>query len=79
MKIPKAVLDKAKDLIDSYGNNIQYLGNIEYKDIFQFRFPNKERTGFPFIYMYDRHTNVVEEITGIQALRIIRETLFANI
>lgn len=79
MKIPKAILDKAKNLIDSYGNNIRYLGNNENKDVFQFQFPKKERTGFPFIYMYDRHTNIVEEITGLQALRIIRETLSINI
>jgi len=72
MDIPKKVTDKAKDLIDVYGNRIKFIGEYEKKDTYQFKFPQNERTGFPYIYLYDKRTEIVEEITGIKALKIMR-------
>lgn len=79
MRIPQAVSDKAKDLIEVYGNNIMYIGNCNNKDVFRFLFPKNERTGFPYVYLYDSQTNTAEEITGIQAMKYIRRLSSYNI
>lgn len=75
MHIPEAVLDKAKELIDIYGNKIRYLGKCDNKDVFKFQFPENERTGFPYVYLYDKQLNTVEEVTGKNAIKIIRRCL----
>ena len=72
MNIPQIVLDKAKDLIEAYGNKIKYIGEYEKKEVYHFQFPKNERTGFPHIYLYDKRTETAEEVTGIKALKILR-------
>lgn len=73
MELPKAVLDKAKNLIDVYGNNVLYIGKFDNKDVFRFQFPDKERTGFPYVYLYDRYTDTAEEVTGKRVLKLLRK------
>ncbi len=75
MDIPKAVIDKADSLVDSYGCHFKHLGLHEGKETYQFIFPENERTGFPFLYLYDKQTNTVDEITGIMALKLLRSIL----
>ncbi len=72
MDIPQIVLEKAKDIVDVYGNKIKYIGEYENKEVYQFQFPKNERTGFPHIYVYDKRTKAVEEVTGIKSMKIIR-------
>lgn len=68
MAIPQAVLDKAKELIEYYGENFESLGVHQGKQVYKFVFPLGERTGFPYVYLYDEQTNEVEKITGINAI-----------
>ncbi len=68
MEIPQAILDKARDLIDTYGENFTYHGLYQDKNVFQFVFPEGMKTGFPYFYLYDDLINEVEEVTGIKAL-----------
>ena len=71
MDIPKAVKDKAKELIDAFGENFDDLGQYQGKRAFRFVFPKDSRTGFPYIYLYSERTKVVEEITGMMAMQIL--------
>lgn len=75
MDIPKAVIQKADSLIESYGCNFKRLGSYDDNDAYQFLFPQNERTGFPYVYLYNHKTEKAEEITGMQALKIIRQVL----
>ena len=67
--IPIAVLDAAKDLIDMYGVNFDYLGRYNDADTYVYRFPEDCETGFPFVYLLK--DNSVTEVTGFTALDII--------
>lgn len=71
MEIPPAILDKAKDLIATYGVHFERLGLYNGCLVFKYVFPKGLRTGFPYVFLYDEKTKKVEEITGIEALEII--------
>lgn len=72
-KIPEPVIQKAKGLINLYGNSIEYLGKHQGCDVYKFVFPKNTETGFPFAYLYNASNGKVIEITGSQALRLIDE------
>jgi hypothetical protein len=67
--IPIAVLNTAKELIDMYGVNFDYLGRYKDADTYVYRFPEDSDTGFPFVYLLK--DNSVTEVTGPIALHII--------
>lgn len=69
--IPQVVKDKAKNLVEQYGDNIRFVGINGDNAVYSFMFPENERTGFPYIYVYNKKDNSVEEITGIRALEIL--------
>nr|DAN35581.1 MAG TPA: hypothetical protein [Caudoviricetes sp.] len=70
MKIPKSVLKAAGELVDMYGSSFKYLGKDEGRDVYMFKFPEDEDTGFPFVYLCNGEN--VMELTGFEALDTIR-------
>lgn len=71
METPQAVLDSAKELIDTFGEHFDKLGLYQGKQAYKFMFPEGSRTGFPYVYLYDEQTKVVEVVTGIKALSFL--------
>lgn len=71
--IPSVVIARAKELIDLYGNCLEYCGDYQGQCVYLFCFPDDLETGFPFVYLYDKMTETVEEITGFDALHILSE------
>ena len=69
--IPQAVLDNAKELIESFGEHFIIRGLYQGKQVYQFVFPKETATGFPFVFLYDGLTNEVESITGIGAIQLL--------
>ena len=74
MDIPKAVLKAAGDLVRIYGPNLILLGEKAGQEVYQFVFPEDEKTGFPFVYLYEKDKPVLE-LTGYDALDIIASFL----
>ena len=74
MKIPKAVIEEAHELIEGFGEHFRYLGKItDGRDVYSFMFPDNQETGFPFIFLYDGH--IASPISGYKALRIISKLI----
>lgn len=71
MEVPQAVKDKAKELIETFGEHFEKLGIYQGKQVYKFVFPQGSRTGFPYLYLYEEQTNLAEGITGIKALEIL--------
>lgn len=71
MKIPNKVVSKAKNLIDQYGMNIEYVGQSKDKDVYMFRFPENSTTGFPVLYLYDKKEDTVEIVSGMESFDIL--------
>lgn len=71
MDTPQVVTEKAKGLIELYGPQLAYIGNYENLQVFMFQFPENTETGFPFVYLYDRSSNVATEVIGFDALEVI--------
>lgn len=71
MEVPQAVKEKAKELIDTFGEHFEKLGIYEGKQAYKFVFPEGSRTGFPYVYLYDEQTMVVEVVTGIKAISLL--------
>lgn len=69
-QIPQIVKDAAKDLIKIYGDNIDFLGKYEGADAYMLKSPEDADTGFPFVYIHK--DDKVSEITGFEALDILR-------
>lgn len=70
MNIPKQIKTAAKSLTDIYGDSFDYLGKYKGKDAYMFRFPDDVDTGFPFVFIHN--DNDVTEVTGFDALKIVR-------
>lgn len=70
MKIPEPVKKNVGELVDMYGVSFKYLGRDEGQDVYVFKFPEDEDTGFLFVYLYDGES--VMELTGFEALNTIR-------
>lgn len=71
--VPQIVIEEAQDLIEYYGNTLEYRGMYKDCEIYQFVFPENKETGFPVIYLYDAQTNHVLEISEFRALDILEE------
>lgn len=71
--IPKSVILEAQHLIEEYGCNIRRIGKYDNHEVFQFVFPQKTETGYPFVYLYDESTKVTIQLSGESALEIILE------
>ena len=70
-QIPQAVLDSAKELIDSFGEHFNRFGLFRGKLVYKFEFPKDVATGFPFVFLYDEKTNEAEKFTGMKAMEIL--------
>lgn len=71
MSIPDIVKEKAKGLVGLFGEHFVERGSYDNCIVYQYVTPSDICTGFPFIYLYDPHKEIVEEITGFKALDII--------
>lgn len=70
--IPNEVILAAKELIADYGVSLAHIGRFSGREVYQFKFPEHEKTGFPFLYLQDTDgSGRVTEITGEAALDII--------
>jgi hypothetical protein len=72
METPKAVIKAAGWLAESFGTKFEYLGQYNGREAFVFVFPKDEFTGFPFVYLYNEDKDRAQEVTGYDALDIIR-------
>lgn len=70
METPKEVIELAGDLVEEYGDKFRHLGQKDGYEVFQFVFPDDEKTGYPIIYAF-KEGDTVLEITGMDALDII--------
>ena len=69
IKIPQIVKNAAKNLIEIYGENFDYLGMFEGAEAYAFSFPEDSCTGFPVVYLVK--DGKVDVITDSPALFII--------
>ena len=74
MKIPEAVIEEARELIEGFGEHFRYLGKItDGRDAYSFIFPDDQNVGFPFVFLYDGH--IASPISGYKALHIINKLI----
>ena len=64
--IPAQVKKAAAQLIESYGDSIEFIGIYKGKQVYLYRFPEDVETGFPFYFLYDG--NSVDVVSGFEAL-----------
>ena len=64
--IPAQVKKAAAELIEIYGESIDYIGIYKGKQVYLYRFPEDVETGFPFYFLYDGRS--VDVVSGIEAL-----------
>ena len=64
--IPEQVKKAAAELIESYGDSIEYIGIYKGKQVYLYRFPEDVETGFPFYFLYDGKS--VDVVSGFEAL-----------
>lgn len=69
--IPKQVKEKAKVLIDLYGDAFDYIGKYQGMDVYQYLFPKNTVTGYPILFLVSS-TGDVEEKTGPGVFEIIK-------
>lgn len=72
-KIPQLVKEKAQSIVALYGDNIVYKGKYKDKDVYLYCFPKETETGFPFVFLYDDNSAEVTEVTGFEALELLRD------
>ena len=70
MNIPAKVKEAAQELIAMYGSHLKHLGKSDGADLYMFKFPDDEDTGFPGVYQFEN--NEVLTLTGFAALNIAR-------
>lgn len=73
-KIPLVVKEKAQELIEMYGDRVEYKGRYEEQDVYAFCFPPAMEVGFPHLFLYKRSDDTVEELFGPVALKVLRAT-----
>ena len=64
--IPAQVKKAAAELIELYGESIDYIGIYKGKQVYLYRFPEDVETGFPFYFLYDGKS--VDVVSGFEAL-----------
>lgn len=70
VKIPDIISQAAHELIAKYGNKLALLGEFDGSSVYQFKFPNDEKVGFPVLFFL-KDDNVTE-VTGFEALDFLR-------
>lgn len=70
MEVPKEVITAAKSLVELYGQNFEFLGNKDGKDVYAFVFPDGVPSGFPFVFLHE-NGKPVRKVTGYDALDIV--------
>ena len=72
-KIPPIVKNAAKDLVELYGDNFDYLGKYEGADAYVYQFPDGACTGFPFVYLVkDDKVQVISEFLTLDIIDSLR-------
>ncbi len=72
-KIPQIVKNAAKDLVELYGDNFDYLGKYEGADAYVYQFPDGACTGFPFVYLVkDDKVQVISEFLALDIIDSLR-------
>mgnify|MGYP000208445152 CR=1 FL=1 len=69
MNIPEQVKNEARGLIEQYGGNLEYLGDVDGQKAWLLHLPDDVIIGFPFLYLYKDGEAV--EITGPSAFDFI--------
>lgn len=69
MGIPQKVVEASR-LPNDEIKHIRHLGKYKGKDAYVYSIPNAE-TGFPFIYLFEKSSGIVNEVTGFDGLRIL--------
>ena len=64
--IPAQVKKAAAQLIENYGDKIDYIGIYKGKQVYLYRFPEDVEAGFPFYFLYDGRS--VDVVSGFEAL-----------
>ena len=64
--IPAQVKKAAAELIEIYGDSIEYIGIYKGKQVYLYRFPKDVEAGFPFYFLYDGKS--VDVVSGFEAL-----------
>lgn len=70
MDVPVEVIQEAEELIEDYGSNFKYLGELDGRAVWMFAFPENTYTGYPFVYLCSGDGTAME-FNGPQALDII--------
>ena len=68
-KIPQIVKDAARDLIDRFGDNFNYLGKFEGADAYTLQVPDDLCIGYPHVYLVK--DGKVDDVTDSPAFFII--------
>ena len=64
--IPAQVKKAAAQLIERYGDSIEFIGIYKGKQVYLYRFPEDVEAGFPFYFLYDGRS--VDVVSGFEAL-----------
>lgn len=71
-EIPQIVKDAAHDLIEMYGDTIDYLGQYEGADAYRYHFPDDCNTGLPFVYLVkDGKVDIVTESPAFYIIELL--------
>lgn len=62
MNIPEQVIKEAGNMMEQYGGNLEYLGDVDGQKAWLPRLPDDLVIGFPFLYLYKDGEAI--EITG---------------
>ena len=71
-KIPLVVRERAQELIEMYGDRLEYKGKYIEQEVYAFHFPEDREVGFPHLFLYKRSDDMVEELFGPAALKVLR-------
>ena len=66
--IPAQVKKAAAQLIENYGDKIDYIGIYKGKQVYLYRFPEDVEAGFPFYFLYDGRS--VDVVSDFEALNL---------
>lgn len=73
MVIPAQVINAASELIKSYGNHVEHLGDFNGVQAFYYHYPHDVTAGACPVYLFDGTS--VDEVTDDVALSIIQSFL----
>lgn len=73
MKIPEKIRYQASDLIELFGENIEYLGRYKGQQVFLFILPADQENGFPVVYLYDPKADKIDMPNGMDALNLLED------